>query len=447
MLKQLLSILILFLSISAFSQEVEQCGHTAYMEYLESINPGIKQNMDATFKQALAQSKIKTKTSQDTIHTIQVVFHIVYNTAQHNLSDDLITSQLRVLNECYTRTNPDTINTRDIFKPVAGDAGIRFVLATRDPSGITTNGIVRVQTALTAFGSSPTSLAMTDRVKQTAYWSEAWDTDKYLNIWVCDLSSRGRDGLLGYAYPPTGVDNWPGTSSFATADKQGVVLHYKIVGENNPSSLATGEKTAVHEVGHYLGLRHIWGDGGCTVDDYMEDTPLASAANQNCYPSINSCYSAQPDDLPDMIENYMDYTPGKCQNMFTQQQVAQMRANLTIFRTTIFSTYIPVPPAVIATLRKLGILNFPPPIKCPFGVFSSTLTNEVFVSLGELPEDDASQYVIKFFTPLGQVVHEATLSNEAYQAVNGMTGLHGAFIYQLTKNGDEIAKGKVVLGF
>mgnify|MGYP000951902488 CR=1 FL=1 len=94
MLKQLLSILILFLSISAFSQEVEQCGQTAYMEYLESINPGLKQNMDATFIQALAQSKIKTKTSQDTIHTIQVVFHIVYNTAQHNLSDDLITTKI-----------------------------------------------------------------------------------------------------------------------------------------------------------------------------------------------------------------------------------------------------------------------------------------------------------------------------------------------------------------
>jgi len=433
MLKQLLSILILFLSISAFSQEVEQCGQTAYMEYLESINPGLKQNMDATFIQALAQSKIKTKTSQDTIHTIQVVFHIVYNTAQHNLSDDLITSQMRVLNECYTRTNPDTINTRDIFKPVAGDAGIRFVLATQDPNGNPTSGIVRVQTALTAFGSSPTSLALTDRVKQATYGSEAWDTDKYLNIWVCDLSSRGRDGLLGYAYPPTGVDNWPGSSSFATADRQGVVLHYKIVGENNPSSLATGEKTAVHEVGHYLGLRHIWGDGGCTVDDYMEDTPLASAANQNCYPSINSCYSTQPNDLPDMIENYMDYTPGSCQNMFTQQQAAQMRANLTVFRATIFSTYIPAPPA--------------PPIIYPFGVFSSTLTNDVFVSLGELPEDDASQYVIKFFTPLGQVVHEAALSNEAYQAVNGIIGLHGAFIYQLTRDGEEIAKGKVVLGF
>ena len=78
----------------------------------------------------------------------------------------------------------------------------------------------------------------------------------------------------------------------------------------------------------------------------------------------------------DMIENYMDYTPGTCQNMFTQQQAAQMRANLTVFRATIFSTYIPAPPA--------------PPIIYPFGVFSSTLTNDVFVSLGELPEDDAS---------------------------------------------------------
>ena len=67
--------------------------------------------------------------------------------------------------------------------------------------------------------------------------------------------------------------------------------------------------------------------------------------------------------------------------------------------------------------------------------------------ISKLPEDDASQYVIKFFTPLGQVVHEAALSNEAYQAVNGIIGLHGAFIYQLTKNGEEIAKGKVVLGF
>jgi hypothetical protein len=428
----LLVLLVFIYTEKAAAQHIEQCGHTAYIEYLESLSPGIKEHIDATFHQALAQSKQKNKTTQDTVHTIKVVFHIVYSNNLVNLNDSFVYSQLDIMNECFNRTNPDTIYTRAIFKPVAGDAGIQFELATEDPNGNPSNGIVRMQTVENTFGSINSSLANSDKVKLSSVGSVAWDTDKYLNIWVCDLSYNGIDRVLGYAYPPTGVNNWNGSNSFTTADKQGVVLHYKVVGKNNPSSLATGTKTAVHEVGHYLGLRHIWGDGGCNIDDYMDDTPIAGVANQFCNINTNTCFRTQQADMPDMIENYMDYTPGTCQNMFTNDQVAQMRSNLTMFRSGIFKTVIPQEPIV--------------PV-FPMGVFHSASSNELYVSLGTIADDDASSYSIQLVTPLGQVMYDAELPKKSYQAVKGIIGMQGAYIYYLLKDGEIIAKGKAVIGF
>ncbi len=85
-------------------------------------------------------------------------------------------------------------------------------------------------------------------------------------------------------------------------------MHYKVIGENNPESLATGSKTLVHEVGHYLGLRHIWGDGGCAVDDFMDDTPRARAASNGCNKGVTTCAESTGEQYHDMLDNYMDYS-------------------------------------------------------------------------------------------------------------------------------------------
>lgn len=332
-------------SASAQSGQIEPCGQVGLLEKLEKDYPGFKANYDRiSQEQAHPKNTVQSRKvnvhdtffTYDTIYTVQVVFHVLYNVSSENLTDAMIQSQLDVLNECYRRQNADTTNTRSFFKSRAGDVRIKFVFASKDPSGNATTGIVHKFTNANYFEGSQYA----DDMKFSANGGDdAWNPKKYLNIWVCDLRTWGSEGLLGYAFPPYGQPNWP-SANWVADNRQGVVLHYKIVGRNNP--LATGimanaamGKVAVHEVGHYFGLRHIWGDAQsgqqCQVDDYIDDTPLQGyKSNFDCNLSQNTC--TEVNDLPDMVENYMDYSSHACQNMFTKHQINVMRRGITDFR-------------------------------------------------------------------------------------------------------------------
>ncbi|MBI3239862.1 MAG: choice-of-anchor J domain-containing protein, partial [Flavobacteriia bacterium] len=155
--------------------------------------------------------------------------------------------------------------------------------------------------------------------------TRGWDPNKYMNIWICALSG----GILGYAQFPQSPLGGMGCGSPAVAT-DGVVFASASIGKSAVTGFAgpyNEGRTATHEIGHWLGLRHIWGDGGCTVDDYCNDTPEAAAANYGCPAGTNSC-TAAPDAGPDMIENYMDYTDDLCMNIFTNDQKQRMRAVL-----------------------------------------------------------------------------------------------------------------------
>jgi len=424
----LLPFVLIWGGISAQNQTLP-CATNEYIKHLDKHQPGTQKNIEETFFDAKRFSNIKFKNKKDTIYTIQVVFHVVYSNSLENLDEDYITSQMKELNECFRRQNPDTIDTREIFLPVAADAGIEFELAKLDPDGNPTNGIIRKSTPIPTFGQFPINLTNADRVKESLYGSEIWDPDRYLNIWVCDLSVSGFDALLGYAYPPTNADNW-GSNSFTTRNKQGVVVHYKVVGKNNPLSLSTGSKTLVHEVGHYLGLRHIWGDGsrnqGCNVDDYMDDTPNSRAASNGCNLGQNTCIN-NPGDLPDMIENYMDYSDGDCQNMFTEQQVEQMRSNLILFRSGIATVRYPAPPPEPAQFTSL----YPNPV-----VESLTLT------LADL--DEEANYQIEITNLLGQIVFASKLESVSSQTILGLGALRGMNVCKVFKKGEEILTEKIL---
>ena len=308
--------------------------------------------------------------SQETYY-IPVVFHVVYNQESQNLPDSVLESQIDVLNEDYRRLNENAVNTRDEFLEFAGDPNIEFFLANVDPNGNVTNGIVRKFTERSEFlmfddiFSNEITL---DEVKfSNTDGSDAWDTNKYLNIWICNIGVLDVLGLelgqvYGYAYPPTNVDealasldndivpDWPVDMLSNDESVQGVVLHYTAVGRNNSVADYDGMsennlgRAAVHEVAHYLGLRHIWGDAlaffgddGCSVDDGIEDTPNASdQAGYVCDLNKNTCpgdnFGQSGDDLPDMVENFMDYSPGACQNLFTNGQINIMRTVLEISR-------------------------------------------------------------------------------------------------------------------
>lgn len=318
-----------------------RCMTTHAMQYQESLTPGYIQSVNTVFEQAKAFAVNQPKAGA--LYTIPVVVHVVYNNAAQNLADSVILDQIRVLNEDFQRMNADTVNMRPDFDPVKGSPRIEFILAQIDPNGMPTTGITRTNTATTTFGSLALlggSFADLEKIKSTADGGQdPWDQTRYLNIWVGNMAFDfvGTEiiALLGYATPPDGLPNWPPGSTNGLSD--GVVIQYHCIGTNNPNVLDVGAgpidvrgRTPVHEVGHYLGLRHIWGDGDCTAQDGIDDTPNADAQSDNdCDPSKNTCIdNIAGSDLPDMIENYMDYSAETCQNSFTQGQSELMHGVL-----------------------------------------------------------------------------------------------------------------------
>lgn len=249
--------------------------------------------------------------------SIPVVFHVVYNTPEQNISDAQILSQIDVLNEDFNSRNLDVINVPSAFQFSVGKGGIRFVMAQFDPSGNPTNGITRTYSPVTSFSSSGnvcfTSLGGHD----------AWNTAQYLNIWVCNKS-----GAAGYATYP-----WSGNPL-----SDGVIVKYTYVGRvgtfTNNWNYQRG-RTITHEVGHWLGLIHIWGDAPCG-DDLVADTPTQGAANGSCptFPHITCSNSPNGD----MFMNYMDYTYDACRVMFTVGQTERMNYYLSTTRLSLLSS-------------------------------------------------------------------------------------------------------------
>ena len=340
-MKIILPFLVLFIGTTSFAQHSLKCATTHAIDYQESIQPGYKNAINASFENA--KSKGSANNKSEIIYTIPVVVHVVYNTSAQNLHDSIIQNQIQVLNEDYNRMNADTVNMRSDFEIVKGAPQIQFVLASIDPDGNPTNGIVRTNTATTTFGDFGLifgDFTELEKVKSTADGgSDPWDQSRYLNIWVCNMGiSLGGDEvpvLFGYATPPADLPNWPAGTTLGLSD--GVVLQFQTVGRNNPNVLDAGEgpievlgRTASHEVGHYLGLRHIWGDGDCTEQDGIDDTPNADdQSNFDCDETKNTCVdNIQGIDLPDMIENFMDYSAESCQNSFTAGQIALMHGVL-----------------------------------------------------------------------------------------------------------------------
>ena len=317
------------------AQTIQPCYTKEVVDEYERQHPGYKLKIAQAFEQSksiLMEQKNSRAVNADTLYRIPVIVHVVYNAPVENIPDSLIYSQIEVLNNDYNRWNDDASQTRDIFKPIAGSMHIEFFLATTDPQGNPSSGIIRKvgNPASTFLGFN----AFQDNVKDPTEGDAPWNTDKYLNIWVCNLNTLPL-GILGYAYPPTGAANWPAGSE-TDSNKQGVVIDYTAFGRNNPNVIDPGVvpgRTCVHEVGHYLGLRHIWADeAACADDDGIDDTPKAGdQSNFDCDTTKNTCVDVGID-YPDMIENYMDYSDERCQNMFTREQTDMMLTNLIVLR-------------------------------------------------------------------------------------------------------------------
>jgi hypothetical protein len=319
----LISLVPVVLTISLLNSFVtigqDRCSIDKYDQLLNKKYPG-RESKD-TFEKWIRgrinqkQPGIAGVTAEN--YTIPVVVHIIHNGEPvgtgTNISDAQIQSQISVLNEDFRRLNPDAFKTPNDFTGVAGALSVEFVLAKRDPLGFASGGIVRVDGGRAAW-----SLNEEGIFKGLSFWP----SEDYLNIWVVNLS--GSD--IGYASFP--VSNLAGLEDAVNNRLlDGVIIDYKVFGSKNYGNFDLDNRynvgrTATHEVGHFLGLRHIWGDvSGCGGTDYVEDTPAQNGATFDCpstHPIISCNNSAK------MYQNYMDYTQDACMNLFTKKQVDRM---------------------------------------------------------------------------------------------------------------------------
>jgi hypothetical protein len=286
----------------------KQCASTEYATQLANTDPSIKENIlqaesfVRSYRPEILSTGIDhTGNASLPVITIPVVVHILYKDASQNITDDKVKQQIDVLNKAFRLSSPDTSKIPSYFQQLAGDCRVEFVLARVDPLGRATTGILRKSTWVTLYG-------MDDRIKYSSQGGDdAWDCNKYLNVWVGSLAG----GIAGYSSPLGGPK-----------DRDGVAIRTDAFGVGG-GAVYNGGKTLVHEVGHWLGLRHIWGDANCG-DDGVDDTPQQQGPNRGCPSGIRITCNNGP--YGDMYNNYMDQVNDDCMLLFSKGQVARMRA-------------------------------------------------------------------------------------------------------------------------
>jgi hypothetical protein len=327
--------------INTQAQEIIPCATDQVHYQMKQANPllAIEEERGNQEASKIAEALLANRSfaKQGNVKYIPVVFHVIHNGGSENITQAQIMDQMRILNEDFRKksgTNGDKSTN-----PNAADMEFEFRLAQVDPNGNRHDGINRIQSTATENAS--------DNVKSLSRWNSA----KYLNIWVVksiQLSGTGEGTVLGYAQFP---DNMTFRSSL-----DGIVIRADYVGSIQSGNSSHMGRTLTHEVGHWVGLYHPF-QGGCTgqtasncasAGDWVCDTPPVASANYGsvCDATPNSCSGDNPD-LPDMINNYMDYLDGKCANTYTLGQKARAFAQMSLYRSTIYSD---------ANLAAAGIL-------------------------------------------------------------------------------------------
>lgn len=344
-----------FCSLSPILFAQDRCATVKYEELRKLQNPKkeTKQQFEDWLKQKSLLKPMEANRTQQTqaTYVIPVVVHIIHNGEAigtgTNLSVAQIQSQIDVLNKDFHRLNADASLTPTAFRPLAGTLDVDFVLAKQSPTGAPSDGIRRVQGTQSSWSLNDNGI-----FKGLSYWP----AEKYLNIWVVKFSN-GND--LGYAqFPVSNLNGLQGSPDDRLTD--GVTVSYTAFGSIDNGAFNLEAKynkgrTVTHEVGHFFGLHHIWGDeNGCTGTDYVEDTPNQAGSYLNLCPTgtKNTCSS------DNMYMNYMDYTNDACMNLFSKGQIG--RVNIVMQNSprrfsllNAMGAFDPLPVALDASIEKI----------------------------------------------------------------------------------------------
>ncbi len=354
----------LLLTISAV-QAQQSCTSQEYLQLELQRNPSLQaaitqaeqlRNQQLFHQETISGTPDNTANALPVIR-IPVVIHVLYNKTEQNISEAQIRSQLDVLNTEFRKKHADTSRIPEAFRSFAADTYFEFVLATVNPKGYATSGIVRKATGTYSFG-------LDDKMKFTnSGGDDAWDAKRYLNIWVVNLSS----GMIGYSSPLGGP-----------AEKDGVVISYTAFGTTGKLMAPyTKGRTLVHEIGHWMGLRHIWGDQYCG-NDGVDDTPQQSQPTRGC-PSAPVYSNCNGSSTAVMYNNYMDLTNDECLNMFTYGQRDLMRASF-LEGASHFSlvhsdgaTAVPIPEPIPVSEVQVTVRAYPNPARSQVSIDISAI--------------------------------------------------------------------------
>jgi PKD repeat protein len=298
-----LAIVALLTSPAVFGQGIDdECATTDYTNRMMQSDPQFElnqQQLERETQQYIANMNVAERDSHPT-KVIPMVFHILHDYGVENISKEQIEDQIGRLNEDFRKMADDYANIPDTFRGDHADTKIEFRLAQLDPNGNCTDGIVRQQSNKTEMDYPAENAAL----KAESYWP----SNMYVNVWVV----RSIGGTInGYA-------QFPGGNS-AT---DGIVLRHGVVGSIGTGVSSNNGRTLAHELGHLFNLRHVWGDGPCGQDDFVQDTPESDAPNYGCPIGHESCGSL------DNFYALMDYSDGSCRKMFTNGQSDRMHASL-----------------------------------------------------------------------------------------------------------------------
>jgi hypothetical protein len=308
---------------------LQRCGTMPVLENAFKRNPSLRAKFEKQTHE-IQQTVIKRKSVaqplriyQDVVY-VPIVFHIVL-TNPALVTDAQVYAQLDTLNKDFAGMNNNAINIPAAFKPLFGKSHIQFKLAQRTPDDEPTTGIVRTITTRVAFSTFDASLKYS-----SLNGDDAWDHDRFLNVWITNL---GGGYTLGYA-------TYPGAT---VAAEDGVVIHYTSLPGSATAPFNEG-RTLTHETGHYFYLYHIWGDeNGCTGTDYVDDTPNQTTLSSGCPNGrvmTDACTPLAPGIL---YEDYMDYTDDACMLLFTNDQVTRMETTLNDYRVGYYTSNGAVP--------------------------------------------------------------------------------------------------------